>query len=205
MKLFVDGSPAPVSSDWGNMYDIMHENIKDILPQGKVIKEVNINGKNYGELMLDGEKARAFKLSEEDDVKIITMSPDSLVSESIGSAVEFLNAFQKGIDGTTDEIRLGNYAEGFNAFAGYLSGLSVFVQVMEKIAQFAGVDYTKYMYEGKSVQVYFGETEKILASIMSTQKENDYVLLTDIVEFELKPNIAVWIGILTDMKTRIKV
>ncbi len=205
MRLFVDDNLVPVSPDWGSVYDILHENIKDIMPQGKVIKDIDINEKNYGELMLDSEKSRAFKLSEIDDIKISTMSPENLVVESIASAVDFLNEFQRGIDSTTDEIRLGNYVEGFNNFAGYLSGLSVFVQVMEKIAQFANMDYTKYIYKEKSVQAYFGDTEKILASIMSTQKENDYVLLTDIVEFELKPNIAVWIDILTDIKAKVKI
>lgn len=204
MKLFVDDSPVQVSLNWESMHDILHENIKNILPQGKVIKEININGKNYGELMVDSEKSKAFKLSGDYDIKITTMNPNDLVLESIDSAVNFFNEFKKGIAKTTDEIRWGNYAAGFNNFAGYLSGLTIFVQVMEKISQFAKVDYNEYAYKEKTVQAYFGELERILASILATQKERDYVLLTDIVEFELKPNIDVWIDILGDMKTKVK-
>ena len=41
------------------------------------------------------------------------------------------------------------------------------------------------------------------SSVLSTQVEQDYVLLADVVEFELRPNIDIWENILKDMKTKI--
>ena len=39
---------------------------------------------------------------------------------------------------------------------------------------------------------------------MSTQKDADYTLLTDIIEFELKPDIDIWLGIMEEMKKNLK-
>jgi hypothetical protein len=74
---------------------------------------------------------------------------------------------------------------------------------MEKISQFLKVDYNNLVYDGKSLQTYFNDLEKILSSVLSTQVEQDYVLLADIVEFELKPNIEMFENILKDMSFKI--
>jgi hypothetical protein len=74
---------------------------------------------------------------------------------------------------------------------------------MEKISQFLKVDYNNLVYDGKSLQTYFNDLEKILSSVLSTQVEQDYVLLADIVEFELKPNIEMFENILKDMSLKI--
>jgi len=79
----------------------------------------------------------------------------------------------------------------------------MFIQIMEKISQFLKIDYNNLVYDGKSLQTYFNDLEKILSSVLSTQVEQDYVLLADIVEFELKPNIEMFENILKDMSLKI--
>ncbi len=153
--------------------------------------------------MLDADKSKAFKLGDTDEIKINTMSQLELVNGSLNSAITFLSEFKAGIVKTTDEIRWGNSIGGFKDFSAYLNGLTMFVQIMEKISQFLKIDYNNLVYDGKSVQSYFNDLEKILSSILSTQVEQDYVLLADIVEFELKPNIEMFENILKDMSVKI--
>jgi hypothetical protein len=203
MKVYVDDKPCSIAKDTGSMHDILYGDIKNLVPSGTAIKNIYVNGEKHDELLLNAEKSKAFKLSEEDEIKITTMSQKELVNGSIDAAMLFLAEFQKGIVKTTDEIRWGNSAGGFKNFSEYLRGLTTFVQIMEKISEFLRVDYNNYIYNDKSIQSYFNNLERILSSILSTQVEQDYVLMADIVEFELKPNIDVWSGILEDMKSKI--
>ena len=153
--------------------------------------------------MLDADKSKAFKLGDADEIKITTMNQLELLNGSLNAAITFLKEFKDGIVKTTDEIRWGNSNAGFKNFSAYLSGLTMFIQIMEKISQFLKIDYNSLVYDGKSVQSYFNDLEKILASVLSTQVEQDYVLLADIVEFELKPNIEMFENILKDMSLKI--
>ncbi len=204
MQLYIDGNLTDSVSSTGNMHDILYGgSIKSFIQEGRVIKSVVINGIQYDDLMLDAAKSKAFKLGDADEIKIATMSQLELLNGSLNAAITFLNEFEAGIVKTTDEIRWGNSAGGFKDFSTYLSGLTIFIQIMEKISQFLKIDYNNIVYDGKSVQSYFNDLEKILASVLSTQVEQDYVLLADIVEFELKPNIDIWENILKDMKTKI--
>ncbi|MCL4428080.1 MAG: hypothetical protein M1276_03695 [Deltaproteobacteria bacterium] len=203
MKLYIDENLKDGISGAGSMHDILYGDIKNLIPAGMVIKNIHINGKKYDDLMLNIDKSKAFKLSDEDEIKVTTMSQLELLIGSIDAALVFLKAFKSGIVKTTDEIRWGNSAGGFNNFAEYLKGLTTFIQIMEKISEFLKIDYNNLVYAGKSVQTYFNDLEKILSSVLSTQIEQDHVLLADIVEFELKPNIDIWGSILEDMKTKI--
>ncbi len=204
MKLYIDGNLTDTVLSAGSMYDILYGgSIKSFIPEGKVIKNIAINETQYDDLMLDADKSKAFKLGDTDEIKITTMNQLELLNGSLNAAITFLNEFKAGIVKTTDEIRWGNSAGGFKDFSAYLSGLTMFIQIMEKISQFLKIDYNNMVYDGKSVQSYFNDLEKILSSVLSTQVEQDYVLLADIVEFELKPNIDIWGNILKDMKTKI--
>ena len=204
MKLYIDGNLNDSILSAGNMYDVLYGgNIKSFIPEGKVIKSIAINGTQYDDLMLDADKSKAFKLGDADEIKITTMNQLELLNGSLNAAITFLNEFKAGIVKTTDEIRWGNSVTGFKDFSAYLSGLTMFIQIMEKISQFLKVDYNNLVYDGKSLQTYFNDLEKILSSVLSTQVEQDYVLLADIVEFELKPNIEMFENILKDMSLKI--
>ena len=203
MKLYVDENLIDAYSCTGSMHDILYGGIKNFIPERKVIKSIHINGKKYDDLMLNVDKSKAFKLSDGDEIKITTMSQFDLISGSIDAAIAFLKEFKGGIIKTTDEIRWGNSVGGFKNFSEYLKGLATFIQIMEKISEFLKIDYNNLVYGGKTVQSYFNELERILSSVLSTQVEQDYVLLVDIVEFELKPNIDIWGSILEDMKAKI--
>jgi hypothetical protein len=204
MKLYIDGHLNDSVFSAGSMYDILYGgSIKSFIPEGKVIKSIAINGTQYDDLMLDADKSKAFNLGDSDEIKITTMSQLELINGSLNAAITFLNEFKAGIVKTTDEIRWGNSNAGFKNFSAYLSGLTMFIQIMEKISQFLKIDYNNLVYDGKSVQSYFNDLEKILASVLSTQVEQDYVLLADIVEFELKPNIEMFENILKDMSLKI--
>ncbi len=204
MKLYVDGNLTDSVSNAGSMHDILYGgDIKRFIPEGRVIKNIVINGTQYDDLMLNADKSKAFKLGNADEIKITTMSQLELLNGSIEAAIAFLNEFKAGIIKTTDEIRWGNSAGGFKNFSEYLKGLTTFIQIMEKISEFLKIDYDSLVYGDKSIQFYFNDLEKILSSVLSTQVEQDYVLLADIVEFELKPNIEIWENILKDMSVKI--
>ena len=204
MKLYIDGHLNDSVFSAGSMYDILYGgSIKSFIPEGMVIKSIVINGTQYDDLMLNANKSKAFKLGDTEEIKITTMSQLELLNGSLSAAITFLNEFKAGIVKTTDEIRWGNSAGGFKNFSEYLKGLTTFIQIMEKISEFLKIDYDSLVYDGKSVQSYFNDLEKILSSVLSTQVEQDYVLLADVVEFELKPNIDIWENILKDIKTKI--
>jgi|GEM_PF-3812493 len=204
MKLYVDGNLTDSVSNESSMHDILFKgDIKRFIPEGRVIKSIFINGTGYDDLMLNADKSKAFKLGISDEIKIDTMSQLELLNGSIDAVIVFLTEFKAGIVKVTDEIRWGNSSGGFKNFSEYLKGLTTFVQIMEKISEFLKIDYNNIVYGGKSVQSYFNDLEKILSSVLSAQVEQDYVLMADAVEFELKPNIDIWENILKDMKTKI--
>jgi len=204
MKVYIDDNLSKIGDGIGSMHDILYGGVlKSLIPSGSVINNIYVNGKKYGEIMLDVQKSKAFKLSYDDEIKIKTMGQKELLGDSIDAALMFLREFRNGIVKATDEIRWGNSAGGFKNFSEYLKGLATFVQIMEKIAEFLKIDYNSLAYNDKSIQSYFNDLERILSSILSTQVEQDYILLADIVEFELKPNIETWNGILEDMKSKI--
>ncbi|MHB8291770.1 MAG: hypothetical protein ACYDEG_04820, partial [bacterium] len=85
-----------------------------------------------------------------------------------------------------------------------LKCIGAFVQVMDKIALFLNIDYSTYKYKERNIKDYFDDTEKLLSNILETQKTLDYVMLADLIDFEMEPLIKTWKEVILTLKSDIE-
>ncbi|RZD14053.1 MAG: hypothetical protein EVJ47_07405 [Candidatus Acidulodesulfobacterium ferriphilum] len=204
MDIIIDGNKIDFDpSNVENIYDFLTNDIKKFISKGTVIKEIFLDDKNYDDLMIDDEKAKSFKLSNPGKFKINTMTSQELVAQSLDSVDAYFSDLLKNIGKVADLLRAGSDREGFTDFAADLKGIGAFVQIMDKIALFLNIDYSMHKYKEKSVKDYFDDTEKLLSNILETQKTLDYVMLADLIDFEMEPLIKIWKEVILSLKNDI--
>ena len=206
MKIKIDGKDVDLSvlnSKPHTLYDFMSNEIVNFISKGKVIKDIYLNGTKFDELLIDDAKAKTIGLDEDGELSIITMSSNNLILESISAINNYFNDLLKNLSKVSDLLRIGNDKDGFNDFAADLKGVTAFVQIMDKLAPFLNIDYSIYTYKEKTIKAYFDDLEAVLSKILEMQKDRDYIMLADIIEFEMEPLLKVWQEVLESLKSRI--
>ncbi|MHB8292821.1 MAG: hypothetical protein ACYDEG_10200, partial [bacterium] len=164
MEIIIDGNKIdfkPNASE--TIYDFLINKIRNFIPKNMVIKEIFLDDTKYDDLMIDDEKAKAFKLTSNGTLKINTMTSHELVMQSLNSIESYFSDLLKNLGKVADLLREGNDKEGFTDFAADLKGIGAFVQVMDKIALFLNIDYSTYKYKERNIKDYFDDTEKLLS------------------------------------------
>ncbi|MCL4498462.1 MAG: hypothetical protein M1412_04330 [Deltaproteobacteria bacterium] len=206
MKIKIDGNDVDLSvhgNKQDSLYDFISNGIVNFIPKGRVIKDIYLNGTKFDELLINDEKAKALGLGEGGELSIITMGSNELILESISAINNYFNDLSKNLSKVSDLLRVGNDKDGFNDFAADLKGVTAFVQIMDKLAPFLNIDYSIYTYKEKTIKAYFDDLEAVLSKILETQKDRDYIMLADIIEFEMEPLLKVWQEVLESLKSRI--
>lgn len=206
MKIKIDGNYVDLSvhgNKQDSLYDFISNGIVNFIPKGRVIKDIYLNGTKFDELLINDEKAKALGLGEGGELSIITMGSNELILESISAINNYFNDLSKNLSKVSDLLRVGNDKDGFNDFAADLKGVTAFVQIMDKLAPFLNIDYSIYTYKEKTIKAYFDDLEAVLSKILETQKDRDYIMLADIIEFEMEPLLKVWQEVLESLKSRI--
>ena len=206
MKIKIDGNDVDLSvhgNKQDSLYDFISNGIVNFIPKGRVIKDIYLNGTKFDELLINDEKAKALGLGEDGELSIITMGSNELILESISAINNYFNDLSKNLSKVSDLLRVGNDKDGFNDFAADLKGISAFVQIMDKLAPFLNIDYSIYTYKEKTIKAYFDDLEAVLSKILETQKDRDYIMLADVIEFEMEPLLKVWQEVLESLKSRI--
>ncbi len=206
MKIKIDGNYVDLSvhgNKQDSLYDFISNGIVNFIPKGRVIKDIYLNGTKFDELLINDEKAKALGLGEGGELSIITMGSNELILESISAINNYFNDLSKNLSKVSDLLRVGNDKDGFNDFAADLKGVTAFVQIMDKLAPFLNIDYSIYTYKEKTIKAYFDDLEAVLSKILETQKDRDYIMLADVIEFEMEPLLKVWQEVLESLKSRI--
>lgn len=93
---------------------------------------------------------------------------------------------------TADAFRSGQDNAGKEAFMEMLQGLEFFVTITNTLERVLGLDFEATFLAGKSLSVSVQELNSVLLEITKSQEMKDGVLLTDLLEYELVPQIELW-------------
>ncbi|MFW0884968.1 hypothetical protein ACMCNP_08035 [Candidatus Acidulodesulfobacterium sp. H_13] len=203
MKIKVDENNVDLSalSDKSHtLYDFISNDIAGFIPKGSVIKDIYLNGIKFDELLVNDEKTKTIRIDGDGELNVTTMTSSDLIKESIAAIKNYFNDLSISLNEVSDLLRVGNDKDGFNNFAADLKGIASFVQMMDKIAVFLKIDYSIYTYKEKTIKGYFDDLEETLSKILEMQKNRDYIMLADTIEFEMEPELEVWQEVLEYLK-----
>ncbi len=203
MKIKVDENNVDLSalSDKSHtLYDFISNDIAGFIPKGSVIKDIYLNGIKFDELLVNDEKTKTIRIDGDGELNVTTMTSSDLIKESIAAIKNYFNDLSISLNEVSDLLRVGNDKDGFNNFAADLKGIASFVQMMDKIAVFLKIDYSIYTYKEKTIKGYFDDLEETLSKILEMQKNRDYIMLADTIEFEMEPEFEVWQEVLEYLK-----
>jgi hypothetical protein len=150
---------------------------------------VTVNGLNLSEDQEDKFKDTA--INEIKDFSIKTQSLKFLLDESIAQCSTFLGSLTLSIETAAQMYRAEDLAAAHRFYSTCIEGAQLFIEMLThyKIAiRNSGVAYPA---PWKTLEAV---TERTLRQILEAYREKNYILVADLLEYELSPILVQWQG-----------
>ena len=171
---------------------------KEGVAQGNVVRSIQIDGK---ESRPDSPVARKTPLSEIETLEIEISTLSDIVNKNIENADAYLIRLIPGIEKSVELFRMGNEQEANKFFINIIDGIDWLSQVLDMILAAKAIS-PDTVFDGKSIQDRQASLVDFTQQMVDANKNQDWVLLADLLEYEILPYYQEWSNLLPRFRSQ---
>ena len=190
MKIIVNGCEES-SPEGKTVADILNHFISR--EQGSLAQRIHVDGE---ELPLNAPATLSRAITDIGTLEIDYIRLDEMVNKNRVNAEEYLEKLIPGIEKAAELFRLGNEQEANQYFLNIIDGMSWFSQVVVVISEAVGIDSREEIFGGNSIETRLKTLTDFSKQLLEANKNNDWVLVADLLEYEIQPYYSEWVDIL---------
>ena len=188
MKIFINGSETQDPSFQGEtLEEVMNAILKN--RQNFYIRRVWLDGKEVSSSAQDTSKISAANV---DLLELELAQLQDLLANNLTNAKAYLEKLIPGFQKAADLFRMGNEQEANQYYLQVLDGIDWFSQVVLTI-----VNAQENKFEEKSLEERQKELTGLMAQMLEANENQDWVLLADLLEYEMIPFYKDWQEVLS--------
>jgi hypothetical protein len=197
MQISLNHCNAEIATD-GIQYfgELMERVSRQALKTGEQVLRVKLNGEDL--TGKDRSHLKQMPIAEIQQIEIQTGNPKILARSSLYSVADFLEKLLKELQHTAEYFRLGDSEKSNRSFVRCLDGLQVFMHTLEQCRRLLGISF-ELMYvpsNSESYEITVAENRRklfeVLDGMIEAQTNQDWILLADLLEYELIPVLEDW-------------
>jgi hypothetical protein len=202
MLVTINEQNVPVDfSHLHNLEDILTEINERFIPSGQQLYQVHVNGEFFSERY--PRESRYVELGEIARLEVRTVSDADMARFILNDAVRQGETLLKAIGQSASLFRVGSDEEANHYFAQVLEALRWLLQTGEGACQVLNLNLVDAS-PGRNIPVarYLSDLQDLLEEMQEIAEEEDYVMLADLLEYELSPMVQEWQKILQGLADR---
>ncbi len=192
MKVLVNGKEETISFMGETLGDLLSHIEKVGVTQGNVVRSIKIDGQ---ESSPDSSEAQRTQISEIATLEVEISTLADMINKNIENADAYLIRLIPGIEKSVELFRMGNEQEANKFFVKIVDGIDWFSQVLDIILTAKEIS-PDTVFEGKSIQARRTSLVDLTQQMVDANKNQDWVLLADLLEYEILPYYQEWSNLL---------
>ena len=188
MIISVNGETIDSSQVEGmNLEEILFLIQKNHIPADHVVGDVQLNGRPYSE---DAPHASVEVRREEiETLEVVTRSPEEIAHHFLANSPLLVDSLTESLPRIVEMFRLGDETEANEHYFRFLESLHLLVTMLDHVGRFIGLSYSQVHPETGSLNERLSKLARILTQLLEIQEQTDWVFLSDILEYELQPEL----------------
>ena len=148
----------------------------------------------------DDREALQKKPSDIDSLEVELANLKDLVATNLANALDYLKKLIPGCEQAADLFRAGNEQEANKYYLQILDGIEWFSQVVSVIMSPDGGETELPDTDDESLEVRQKKLTDLMSQMLEANENQDWVLLADILEYEMVPFYKDWEKILSKLE-----
>lgn len=189
MKIFVNGVENTLSFQGGTLGELLDQLLTQEPGQGNFFSNIRLND---ADVASDSAETRQTPISQIETLETEIASLSEILEKNIINAQNYLKKLLPGIQKAADLFRSGSEQEANKFFINIIDGMDWFSEVMDTIAKVDDLQTEAVVLDRKNFEA---RQEKLVGwtqEMVEANKNNDWVLLADLLEYEILPYYAEW-------------
>ncbi len=183
-KLEINGVQFPFDSAFSTWNDLLNDLETHRISKGNAISNVFFDGEEISQFQHREILERS--LNTVNTIQIATSSIQDMVKEAIADAGNYQSTLQNAMLESAELFRLQNLKDANSRLSEIFQGIKMFIALMKGLElQCSG----QAQMDSTLVDKLIEELGPTLESLIESQNQQDWILVADILEFELAPAI----------------
>jgi predicted house-cleaning noncanonical NTP pyrophosphatase (MazG superfamily) len=197
MKIYIDGKEEKFDfKEEISLKEVVLELRKQLALGNQVITSFKVDGKLIS--VLD-ERLKDIALDKESKIEITTANPRDLTISGIIDSLGYLPHLKENLQKTIAEFSRGKQREGMNLLINCIDGLNWFNTIIIGVEKILGIDLIEFNVGGESIANKKVKLADVLRDLLSSLQNQDMVMVSDLIEYELVPQIEDWINVVSEL------
>jgi len=185
MKVSINGKELDVvTASVCKLSDIMNQ-VNDTLPQGYVITNINLNGKDLDKNWT--ETAAKIYILETDNLSFEIEEAAKIALTILKETKEYLIELLVCFDGISKAFRISDDTEANSKFVKGIDNLQDYLRAIKEATALMGKPLETIIVDDVLFSKYINELVRILDNVIRIQSQKDWVMLADVIEYEMMP------------------
>jgi hypothetical protein len=189
----IEEYPTEGMQCFGELMESLHKQAAD---HGDAVITIRLNGEDItGQ---DRSHLEELALDQVETLEVHTGDPRTLAKAALSSIAEFHQQLLSEMRSTAELFRLGDAERSNRSFLACIDGLQVFMHTLESCRKMLGVSFelltipSAENQDELTVAEYRRNLFSVLDGLFNAQTDQDWVLLADMLEYELIPALEEW-------------
>lgn len=197
MKIFINGVEETQTYTGVTVAEVLDHVIQNKVFGGTFISALKLDNKAVD---IDASDTRQTAVASINSLEIEISSLSSLISKNISNAEDYLKKLIPGIQKASELFHSGNEQEASKFFLSIVDGIEWFSQVIDAVLNVIGENSASLCFNKKSILDRKQQLLELITQLVNANKNKDWVLLADLLEYEILPYYKEWELILPELK-----
>jgi len=199
MQVTINDESIPVDfSHMRNLEEALVELNDHFVPAGQQLFQVRVNGEFFSERY--PRESRYMELKEIATLDLKTIPDEDMARVILGEAVQQAGVLCQAIEKSAKLFRVSAEDEANHYFAQVLEALRWLLLTGDNACRVLKVDLGEAVsFAGRRSTTFLPKLQGLLDEMLEISEDQDYVLLADLMEYELLPMVREWQEILKNL------
>lgn len=185
MKVYLNGNVSEIKiTSISTLSDVIVQMEKEI-DKSQIITELKLNEKILGSDWYNN--AKNIFLLDEDDLFITTQSSDYIAVQALNSSQKSFETITADFQKVSDMFRFDNEIKANSYFAQCIENFQWYLKIISDSLSLLGKNLSSIQLSDKNLEEKITELSAKLEEMIESQQSKDWILLADMIEYELLP------------------
>ena len=129
-------------------------------------------------------------LADTKSLKLYSAMPKELAISGLSNSLQSVPSFIKLIEEASESLRLGEESESMNKFQNVIGEFSAFTTFLSLAKPH--LEISEEVYKNAGLAEFETSLLEFINEILSAQENNDWILIADMLEYEITPLLETW-------------
>lgn len=188
MEIFINNEKLDVEIEKDDSLESILNSIESFVEsKGKIIEEILLNGEEH-------KKENTIDVTDISMIEVKVISPRILALESLREMDVYLEKVIVGIDSILNYLEDSEEKKAMDIVVELINGMEWIYNIFDKIEKIMVIDYSEIEF----IEI-FNSYKDILEKILESLEKKDFIMLADILNYELKDNLDLISAILPNI------